>query len=122
LGVTPLDAWIAKCDRIKRIDSTIDIDRAFLHKTTRKVSRDSVVSINGSYFEVPSILRSKTIEISYSPHPPLHKIEIRCDGKDFGEARLLDLYANTKIKRNGGQNDTPEEKSEGSKNKAGALL
>ncbi len=122
LGVTPLDAWIAKCDRIKRIDSAIDIDRAFLHKTTRKVSRDSIVSINGSYFEVPSILRSKTIEISYTPHPPLHKIEIRCDGKDFGEARLLDLYANTKIKRSSGQNDTPEEKSEGSKNKAGALL
>jgi len=122
LGVTPIEAWIAKCDRIKRIDPNIDIDRAFLHKTTRKVSRDSVVSINGSYFEVPSILRSKTVDISYDPHPPLHKIEIRCGGNDFGEARLLDLYANTKIKRNTDQNNIPEEESVDSKNKAGALL
>ncbi|HKL17845.1 MAG TPA: DDE-type integrase/transposase/recombinase [Halalkalibaculum sp.] len=122
LGVTPLDAWIAKCDRIKRLDSAIDIDHVFLHTTTRKVTRDSIVSLGGVFFEVPSILRGKTVDISYDPHPPLEKIEIRCGGKEYGEARLLDLYANTKIKRNRDHNESSEEQSEGNENTAGALL
>ena len=122
LGVTPLDAWIAKCDRIKRLDSAIDIDHVFLHTTTRKVTRDSIVSLGGVFFEVPSILRGKTVDISYDPHPPLEKIEIRCGGKEYGEARLLDLYANTKIKRTRDHNESSEEQSEGNENTAGALL
>lgn len=122
LGVTPLEAWMVKCDRIKRLDSAIDIDHVFLHTTTRKVTRDSIVSLGGVFFEVPSILRGKTVDISYDPHPPLEKIEIRCGGKEYGEARLLDLYANTKIKRTRDHSESSEEKSEGNKNTAGVLL
>ena len=122
LGVTPLDAWMAKCHKIKRLDPTIDIDHTFLHTTTRKVTRDSIVSLDGAFFEVPSILRGKTVDISYDPHPPLEKIEIRCGGKEYGDARLLDLYANTKIKRNRDYSERFEEESDDEQNTAGVLL
>jgi len=100
LGVTPLDAWLSKCERIKRMDPFIDIDQMFLHETDRKVYKDSIVSIDGIAFEVPSILIGKRVDIIYDPRPPLNRITVKFDGKDYGEARPVDLYANTRIKRN----------------------
>ncbi len=100
LGVTPLDAWLSKCERIKRMDPFIDIDEMFQHKTTRRVYKDSIVSVNGIAFEVPSVLIGKRVDITYDPKPPLNRITVRYDGKDYGEARPVDLYANTRIKRN----------------------
>ena len=100
LGVTPLDAWLSKCERIKRMDPFVDIDKMFLHKTDRRVYKDSIVSIDGIAFEVPSVLIGKRVDIIYDPRPPLNRITVRYDGKDYGEARPVDLYANTRIKRN----------------------
>ena len=100
LGVTPLDAWLSKCERIKRMDPFVDIDKMFLHKTDRRVYKDSIVSIDGIAFEVPSVLIGKRVDIIYDPRPPLNRITVRYEGKDYGEARPVDLYANTRIKRN----------------------
>ena len=100
LGITPLDAWLSKCESIKHLDFHIDIDRIFLHQTTRKVYEDSIVSIYGRAFEVPSILIGKRVKIMFDPNPPITRIYVKYDGKDYGEAKLVDLYANTKIKRN----------------------
>jgi len=100
LGVTPLEAWLSKCERIKRMDPFIDIDEMFQHKTTRRVYKDSIVSVNGIAFEVPSVLIGRRVDITYDPTPPLNRITVRYDGKDYGEARPVDLYANTRIKRN----------------------
>jgi len=99
LGVTPLDAWLSKTDSIKHYDNVIDIDRNFLHQLSRKVYTDAVVSVDGSLFEVPSILIGKTISVLFDPHPPIRKIEIYWNGTHYGEARPLDLYANTRVKR-----------------------
>lgn len=100
LGITPLEAWVAKSERIKTVDPFIDIDKAFYHRTTRKVYGDSVVTIKGKAFEVPFILIGKRVQISFDPVDDLMRIFISYDGKDYGEARLLDIYANAKIKRN----------------------
>ncbi len=78
------------------MDPFIDIDEMFQHKTTRRVYKDSIVSVNGIAFEVPSVLIGKRVDITYDPKPPLNRIT----GKDYGEARPVDLYANTRIKRN----------------------
>ena len=40
------------------------------------------------------------MDITYDPKSPLNRITVRYDGKDYGEARPVDLYANTRIKRN----------------------
>ncbi len=124
LGVTPLDAWLSKCERIKRIDPFIDIDQMFLHQTTRRVYKDSIVSVYGVAFEVPSVLIGKRVTIIFDPRPPISRITVKYDGKDYGEAKPVDLYANTKVKRN--KNFTGEIESipleNNQKNAVGGLL
>lgn len=100
LGITPLDAWLAKSERIKAVDPFIDLDAAFYHRATRKVYGDSVVTINGKAFEVPSLLIGKKVQICFDPVGDLTRISVSHDRKDYGEARPLDVYANAKIKRN----------------------
>lgn len=101
LGVTPLDAWLSKCQTVRKIDPMLDLDFIFLHHTTRKVYEDSIISMNGIAFEVPSILIGKRVSVFHDPHDvPVKRILIRYEGKDYGQAMPVDLYANTKIKRN----------------------
>ncbi len=124
MGVTPLDAWLSKCERIKRIDPFIDIDQMFLHQTTRRIYKDSIVSVYGVAFEVPSVLIGRRVTIIFDPRPPISRITVKYDGKDYGEAKPIDLYANTKIKRN--KNFTGEIESipleNNQKNAVGGLL
>lgn len=100
LGITPLDAWLASSDKIKHMDPFIDIDSIFLHQISRKVYRDSIVSVNGTAFEVPPILIGKRVTVIFDPKPPLERIMVKYNGKDYGQARPVNLYANTKVKRN----------------------
>lgn len=100
LGITPIDAWLSKCERIKAMDPFIDLETAFHHRVSRKVYGDSVISLNGIAFEVPAILIGKRIQVSYTPTGDLTRVFLFCDGKDYGEARPIDIYANSKIKRN----------------------
>lgn len=99
LETTPLEAWLAGADRIKRLDPNVDVEEVFLHHDTRKIYQDSVLSFQGTAFEVPSILIGKTVDIYYDPHPPVTRIAVRYDGKNYGNVRPVDLYANTKVKR-----------------------
>jgi len=99
IGVTPLEAWLSKTDSIKHFDNVIDIDRNFLHQVNRKVYNDAVVSVDGVPFEVPPILIGKKATVIFDPHPPIKKIEILWNGVNYGEARPLDEFANTRVKR-----------------------
>lgn len=99
LGVTPLEAWLNKIGRVKQIDPTIDLEQIFLHCEKRKVYKDSIISLHGKSFEAPSHLIGKTILVSFDPHSPLNRVLLSWNGTDYGEARPLDLYANTKVKR-----------------------
>ena len=100
LGITPLDAWLASSDKIKHMDPFIDIDSIFLHQISRKVYKDSIVSVNGTAFEVPPILIGKRVTVIFDPKSPLERIMVKYNGKDYGQARPVNLYANTKVKRN----------------------
>ena len=100
LGITPLEAWLSRCDRIKTMDPFIDLDAAFYHRITRKVYADSIISINGQAFEVPSILIGKKVQVSYDPTGDLNRVFLSWNNKDYGEARPVDIYANARIKRN----------------------
>lgn len=123
LGVTPLDAWLSKCDTIKRIDPMMNIDSVFHHMLVRKVYRDSIVSVEATAFEVPSVLIGKKVSVFFDPNPPIRRILVRCDGKDYGEAKPVDLYANTKVKRNNDFNSELEiEFEENNSAQAGGLL
>lgn len=97
---TPIEKWLSSTSTIKYLDKNVDLDRAFLHTLRRKVYKDSIVCLKGAAFEVPSILIGKSIDIFYDPTPPINRITIKSDGKNYGEARPVDLYGNTKVSRN----------------------
>jgi hypothetical protein len=82
------------------MNPTIDIDRAFYHFERRKVYEDSIISLHGTSYEAPSILMGKKVDVFFDPHPPIHSIIVKSEGKEFTDVRPVDLVANTKIKRN----------------------
>ena len=98
--LTPLEAWMAKAEHIRAVNPAIDLKRTFLHLERRRVYKDSSFTLKGTLFEAPPILAGKRIDIYYDPHPPFSKVFLTCDGKEYGEARPVDSYANTKVKRN----------------------
>jgi transposase InsO family protein len=97
---TPLDAWMAKVHHISPMKPGIDLDRIFLHMVSRKVYKDSTFTLGGTLFEAPSILAGKSIHIYFDPHPPVTRVLVSHGGKEYGEARIVDAYANTRVKRN----------------------
>jgi len=100
-GRTPLETWVHKAHLIIPIDPAIDLDQAFLHEAMRTVHKDSTVTLDGALFEVPSDLIGERISLRYDPHrPPQHRrLQILRGRKCIGEARLVDSYANTQVKR-----------------------
>ncbi len=99
-GKTPLDAWMEKASYIVHMDPSIDLQRAFLHEESRKVYKDSTLSVDGILYEAPQELIGKRVKILFDPHRPVKRLEIMYEGKSYGEARIVDSYANTRIKRN----------------------
>lgn len=105
---TPLEAWINKAEHIRPINPAIDLERAFLHLERRRVYKDSSFTLKGTLFEVPAILAGKKIDVYYKPHPPITSVLVKHDGKDYGQARIVDSYANAKVKRSQSRSQTTE--------------
>lgn len=97
---TPLDCWLSKTDLIVSMDQHIDIDKVFYHEIYRKVYKDNTFTLNGQLYEVPGVLATKKVKIQYDPHQPVKRLFVYYDGKLWGEARAVDAYANTKVRRN----------------------
>jgi transposase len=97
---TPLDAWLDGTKYIVRLDPSIDIDRVFYHIQERKVYRDSSFTLDGVLYEAPSILSGSKIKLSYDPVPFRRRVFVECDGRDYGEARPVDSFANARVIRN----------------------
>lgn len=99
-GKTPLEFWLAKARHLIPIDPTIDLDAAFRHETLRKIYNDSTFTLKSLLYEVPSILIGKSVKILYDPKKPGTRLQVFYQGVDYGEAKLVDTYANTKVTRN----------------------
>jgi len=98
---TPLEAWVEKAHLIVPLEPTLDLEQAFLHEASRKVHKDSTITLEGALFEVPSTLAGERIIVRYNPHlpPQRRRLQIIQGGEPVGEARLVDSYANTKVRR-----------------------
>jgi transposase InsO family protein len=99
-GKTPLDAWLEKSRYIVHIDPSIDLEEAFLHEESRKVYKDSTLTLNGTLYEVPVNLIGKRVKLLYDPQMPVKRLKVMYEGAFYGEARIVDSYANTKVLRN----------------------
>lgn len=98
-GHTPLESWLEKARFIKVLSPSIDLDTVFFHECHRRVAKDQTITINSILFEVPSVLIGKTVVLRYDPHRPRSTVAVWSEGKHYGECRLLDRYANTKVRR-----------------------
>ena len=100
-GKTPLEAWIEKAHHIIPMESMIDLTDAFFHECSRKVYKDSTITIDGVLFEVPGVLIGERIKLRYDPHVPTEKRRLKVfhQGQYVGSARLVDSYANTRVRR-----------------------
>jgi transposase InsO family protein len=99
-GKTPLDAWLEKSRYIVHMDPSIDLQQAFLHEESRKVYKDSTLTLAGTLYEVCPSLIGKRVKLLHNPTMPVKRLHVMCEGKSYGEARIVDAYANTKVKRN----------------------
>ena len=108
-GKTPLEAWLEKVQHIRTLDPTIDLGTIFFHEEHRKVHRDSTITIAGTLYEVPSILIGKKVKCRFDPHQTVRRVHISHEGKDFGECRIVNTYANTKVVRSDVSCDTVEQ-------------
>jgi len=100
-GATPLDRWLEKASDIIPLDPSIDLDRAFLHEITRKVYRDSTFTLDGVLYEVPSSLIGERITLRYDPNVPAdrRRLTVLVGQTVCGTARIVDSYANTRVRR-----------------------
>lgn len=99
-GKTPLDAWLEKSRYIVHMDPSIDLEQAFLHEESRKVYKDSTLTLAGTLYEVPPSLIGKRVKLFYDPTMPVKRLQVLYEGKSYGDAHIVDAYANTKVKRN----------------------
>ena len=105
-GKTPLETWIEKAHYIIHLDPTVNVDEIFKHELRRRVYSDCTFTLDGVLYEVPAVLKGKNIKIRFNPFQAQRKLELLYENRNYGEARVVDTYANTKVKRS--QYDDPD--------------
>jgi len=98
LGTTPLLRWQRDIEQIRQLPPSTDMRKLFFHRVDRLVRRDSTFLLRKRFFEAPPHLVGKRIEARFDPLD-LGVVEIYCEGKPKGMARLVDAVVNGIIGR-----------------------
>lgn len=98
LETTPLLRWQRDIERVRQLPPATDMRRLFFHRADRLVRRDSTFQLRNRFFEAPPLLAGRKIEVRFDPLD-LEHVEIYCDGKPEGVARLVDAVVNGRTYR-----------------------
>jgi transposase InsO family protein len=98
LQTTPLLRWQRDIAQVRQLPPATDMRRLFFHRVDRLVRRDSTFQLRNRFFEAPPPLAGKKIEVRFDPLDLTH-VEIYCDGKPEGVARLVDAVVNGRTYR-----------------------
>jgi len=98
LATTPLLRWQRDIQQVRQLPPATDMRRLFFHRVDRLVRRDSTFLSRNRFFEAPPHLAGKRIEVRFDPLE-LAQVEIYCDGKPEGAARLVDAVVNGRTYR-----------------------
>ena len=98
-GKTPLEAWLEKAHHIIHLDPTVDLDEIFKHEIRRRVYSDCTFTLDGVLYEVPVVLKGKNIKVRFNPFQIPRTLELVYEKRSYGQARVVDTYANTRVKR-----------------------
>jgi putative transposase len=93
LQTTPLVRWQRDIEQVRQLPPATDLRRLFFHRVDRLVRRDSTFLLKNRFFEAPSHLAGKRIEVRFDPLD-LTQLEIYSEGKPEGVARLVDAVLN----------------------------
>jgi len=96
---TPLETWLEKAHHIIHLDPTVDLDEIFKHEARRRVYGDCTFTLDGILYEVPAVLKGKNITVRFNPSQAVRTLELFYEKTSYGEARVVDTYANTRVKR-----------------------
>jgi len=78
----------------------LDLDDLFLFEAKRKVQKDRTVSLNGVLYEVDAALVGEKVTLRFDPSaPPARPVQVCHQGKLIGQARPVQTYANSFVKR-----------------------
>jgi transposase InsO family protein len=95
-GQTPFKRFAKGLDHIKHAPS--DLSLHFRTKARRKVTSDRVVQLNNLFFEAPTPLIKKQVELLYLPEKP-EEVELFYKKKSYGILPILDRHVNAKVGR-----------------------
>ena len=99
LQTTPLLRWQRDIAQVRQLPPATDMRRLFFHRVDRLVRRDSTFQLRHRFFEAPPpALAGRKIEVRFDPLD-LTQVEIYCDGKPEGRARLVDAVVNVRTYR-----------------------
>jgi transposase InsO family protein len=93
LQTTPLLRWQRDIEQVRQLPPSTDLRRVFFHRVDRLVRRDSTFLLQSRFFEASPHLAGKRIEVRFDPLDPV-QLEIYCEGKSEGVARLVDAVVN----------------------------
>ena len=101
IGMAPVSRFAMDKHLIQFLPPSKTNDELFYAEDTRKVKKDNTFSFKNARYETPADLRNKTITIRFDrskKDPPV----VYYKTHRIGRAHVLDLVANSKIKRGGG--------------------
>jgi len=101
VGRTPLEVWLEKAHLIISLDPSVNLEELFKHEDIRKIHKDSTFTLHGVLYEVDSTLIGENLRLRYDVSiPPMRRrIMVYLDGKPCGNARIVDTYANSRVRR-----------------------
>ena len=67
LQTTPLLRWQRDIEQVRQLPPATDLGRLFFHRVDRLVRRDSTFLLQNRFFEAPSHLAGKRIEVRFDP-------------------------------------------------------
>ena len=97
LGISPKERYLRDISQIKFVEKE-QLDKAFLNRTTRKVTATATVSMLNTEYEVPQQFIGKKIELRYDPSDP-SKLYVYQEGKLAAEAIPVRKVENAQRKR-----------------------
>ena len=97
IGMMPIDRFNLDRNRLTFLTDDSFSAEVFFMEEARKVSKTNVFSINSQRYECPVDLREKTIQVRYD-RMRRDRFVVYFDGHRMGEATVLDLHANARLR------------------------
>jgi len=97
IQMRPIDRFNLDRNRIKFLADDAFSAEVFFIEEDRKVSKTNAFSINSARYECPVDLREKTIQVRYD-RQRRDRFIVYFDGHRMGEASLLDLHGNARLR------------------------